>query len=52
MLGYIDTDLYAKIKPDPRWKELRSKHGIEDFEPGSVQFNYTLPSGAHPPIRD
>ena len=52
MLAYIDTDLYSKIKPDPRWKELRMKHGIEDFVPGSIEFNYTLPSDPSLPSRD
>ena len=46
MLFAIDTDLYARIKSDPRWKRLRSEHGIEDVTPLSIDFSYSLPAGA------
>ena len=51
MLGHIDTDLYSRIKSDPRWRELRSKYGFEERVPESIEFNFTLPSGASLPDR-
>jgi hypothetical protein len=45
-VGRIDTDLYAKLKSDPRWSRLRSKHGIEDDPDETIDFTYSLPAGA------
>ncbi len=45
-LGSIDTDLYAKIKTDPRWQILRSAHGFEDKALETIDFTYSLPPGA------
>ena len=46
MVANIDTDLYAKIKADPRWKAFRSKHGYEDKPFETIDFTYSLPMGA------
>ena len=48
ILAQIDTDLYAKIKPDPRWRTLRDKYVYHDepIEPvEAIEFRYTLPTG-------
>jgi len=44
IIGNIDTDLYEKIKPDPRWRALREKYE-EDDTAGEIEFNITLPPG-------
>jgi len=41
--GIIDTDLYAKIKSDPRWRELRARYGVVDKPQVGVAFNPPLP---------
>jgi len=41
----IDTDLYEKIKSDPRWRALRDKYGYHDRRVGAIEFRYTLPPG-------
>jgi hypothetical protein len=46
MLRSIDTDLYAKIKPDPRWRALRDEYGYDDAPVEAIEFTYTLPPGA------
>jgi len=40
----IDTDLYEKIKPDPRWRALREKYEADEST-GNIEFNITLPPG-------
>ena len=44
IIGNIDTDLYEKIKPDPRWRALREKYE-EDETAEEIEFNITLPPG-------
>ena len=44
VIGWIDTDLYEKIKPDPRWRALREKYE-EDETAEEIEFNITLPPG-------
>jgi len=44
IIGNIDTDLYEKIKPDPRWRVLREKYE-EDETAEEIEFNITLPPG-------
>ncbi len=46
MVGAINTDLYAKIKMDPRWQKLRSENGFEDKPFETINFTYSLPTGA------
>jgi adenylate cyclase len=46
LLRWLDTDLYAKIKSDPRWRAMRDEYGYYDAQFEAVDFNYTLPSGA------
>lgn len=41
----IDTDLYEKIKSDPRWRALREKYGFEDYAVEEIEFKLTLPPG-------
>ena len=48
MVANIDTELYAKIKSDPRWRTLRDKYGYHDepIEPvEAIEFRYSLPTG-------
>ncbi len=45
MLAAIDSDLYEKIKSDPRWRTLRDKHGYYDKPVVAIEFNYALPPG-------
>lgn len=45
LLRLIDTDLYEKIKTDPRWRALRDKYGYHDEPVEAVKFKYTLPPG-------
>jgi len=44
IIGYIDTELYEKIKPDPRWQALREKYGYDETTE-EIEFNITLPPG-------
>lgn len=44
-LAYIDTDFYDKIKPDPRWRELRARYGYADDMHEEIEINVTLPAG-------
>lgn len=46
LVGTIDTDLYSKIKPDPRWRAMRDEYGYKDIPVEEVNFTYTLPPGA------
>lgn len=46
LVRLIDTDLYDKIKSDPRWKQLRSAHGFNDDAREVIDFHYSLPEGA------
>ena len=46
MVRLINTDLYAKIKTDPRWQKMRSAHGFDDSAIETVDFTYSLPHGA------
>ena len=46
MLAKVDTDLYTKIKTDPRWQKMRSEHGFEAREFESIDFVLSLPAGA------
>jgi len=45
ILRGIDTPMYDKIKPDPRWRELRARHGIFDVPVESIEFDYSLAPG-------
>jgi len=45
-LREVDTDLYDKIKTDPRWREMRSEYGFEDKALEPIDFTFTLPLGA------
>ncbi len=44
-LGSINTSLYEKIKSDPRWRELRDRHGYIDVPVESIEFDYSLSPG-------
>lgn len=44
-LRQVDTDLYDKIKTDPRWQKMRSEHGFEDKPLERIDFTFTLPLG-------
>lgn len=46
LVAWIDTDLYDKIKPDPRWQALRDRYGVRDVPRDEVKFDYSLPAGA------
>ena len=46
LLSSIDTDLYAKIKSDPRWRSMRDKYGYFDTPVEAIEFTYSLPPGA------
>jgi adenylate cyclase len=46
LLSLIDTDLYTKIKTDPRWQEMRAKHGFDESSPEAIDFTFSLPAGA------
>ncbi len=46
MVGNIDTDLYEKIKTDPRWEALRAAHGFGAVDNENIEFSFTLPAGA------
>jgi len=46
VLASIDSDLYAKIKSDPRWRSMRDKYGYFDTPAEAVEFTYSLPPGA------
>ena len=46
VLASIDSDLYAKIKSDPRWRSMRDKYGYFDTPVEAVEFTYSLPPGA------
>ena len=46
LLSSIDTDLYAKIKSDPRWRSMRDKYGYFDTPVEAIDFTYSLPPGA------
>jgi adenylate cyclase len=46
LLEAIDTDLYAKIKSDPRWRLMRDKYGYFDTPVEAIDFTYSLPAGA------
>ncbi len=41
----IDTDIYQKIKSDPRWSAMREEHGIRDPDYSEVAFDLPLPEG-------
>lgn len=45
-LRQVDTDLYHKIKTDPRWQTMRSEHGFEDKTLEPIDFKFSLPPGA------
>jgi tetratricopeptide (TPR) repeat protein len=45
MIEIIDTDYYKKIKPDPRWRALREKHGYFDAPIENIEIEVTLPPG-------
>lgn len=42
----VDTDLYAKIKTDPRWQKMRSEYGYGEKPKDPIDFTFTLPLGA------
>lgn len=46
MVQQIDSDLYVKLRPDPRWRALREKHGYDDAQTEPIDFAYELPPGA------
>ena len=46
VLRWLDTDLYAKVKSDPRWRAMRDEYGYGDTQFEAVDFKYALPSGA------
>jgi len=39
----IDTDLYTRIKSDPRWRALRARYGVVDQVHADVAFEPPLP---------
>ena len=41
----IATDYYERIKPDPRWRALREKHGYFDVPLEGIEIDVTLPPG-------
>ena len=43
-VGLIDTDLYQKIKTDPRWDAMREKYGLVNLYE-NIEFEITLPAG-------
>jgi tetratricopeptide (TPR) repeat protein len=45
LLSGIDTPMYDKIKSDPRWRELRARHGIFDVPVEAIEFDYSLAPG-------
>jgi len=42
----LGADLYAKIRPDPRWQAMRDMYGASDVPVEEVSFDYSLPAGA------
>jgi tetratricopeptide (TPR) repeat protein len=46
--GIIDSDLYTRIKPDPRWRALREQYKPVDAV-AEIEFNITLPPGVSIP---
>jgi TolB-like protein len=42
-VAWVKTDLYAKLKPDPRWQAFLQKHGKSDEDLGRIVFNPVYP---------
>ena len=42
-IGAIDDYLFSPLKPDPRWRPLLHRHGIEDVDLSMVRFNPEFP---------
>ena len=39
----FDTDFFARLEGDPRWTELRARHGYNERDASHVEFNPVLP---------
>jgi len=42
VVSRINTPFYAKIRQDPRWRDLRERHGFVDLQGETIDFDYSL----------